>query len=159
MSDLSLRPATSEDREFLWSLYQATMAEYVREGLGLDDGQQKATFESHLDLARAQIVNRDGRSIGVLTLVPMPWGTLVQQIAVLPELQGQGIGSSLLRSVIEQATQKGQIVGLTVLKCNPAWKLYLRLGFRIMGSNETHYRMATERRRMQSKGVGPRRMA
>jgi ribosomal protein S18 acetylase RimI-like enzyme len=138
---LVLRQAVPEDRDFLWDLYQATMMGYVRAALGLDSAGQRANFDRRMDLAQSRIVVREGRDIGVLTVIEAPWGTLVQQLAILPQFQGQGIGTSLLRTVVEESARRGRSVGLTVLRCNPAWKLYLRLGFRIVGTSDTHYRM------------------
>lgn len=69
------------------------------------------------------------------------------RIAIVPVSQRRGIGTTILRSVLAQAASQGLPVMLQVLKVNPAWQLYERLGFVITGETETHYLMST--------GTGP----
>ncbi|MBC9794870.1 GNAT family N-acetyltransferase [Sinomicrobium weinanense] len=56
-------------------------------------------------------------------------------IGVNPDQQGKGVGSKMLRFLIDKYVQKeNKILGLLVDKDNPlAKKLYLRLGFEIVG--------------------------
>ena len=54
------------------------------------------------------------------------------------------IGTSLIRSLIEQAHQNGRPVALQVLKVNTrARTLYEKLGFAITDETDTHYIMRT----------------
>ena len=62
-------------------------------------------------------------------------------IAVTPDLQGQGIGTSVIHQVLDEAKRSGKPVALQVLKVNPARRLYERLGFSVTGENETRYFM------------------
>ncbi len=55
----------------------------------------------------------------------------VQQIQIHPNFQNKGYGRGVMQYVINSAHPK--IVELTVLKENPALKLYKRLGFIIVG--------------------------
>lgn len=59
----------------------------------------------------------------------------IDSFGVDPKLQGKGIGSQLLQFLIDEYVHNnGQIVGLLVDKKNPgAKKLYLKLGFRVIG--------------------------
>jgi ribosomal protein S18 acetylase RimI-like enzyme len=66
---------------------------------------------------------------------------LLKFIEVLPEYQNQGIGTAVIKSVLEQAHHTGRPVGLQVLKVNPARSLYERLGFLTTGQTATHYLM------------------
>ena len=50
---------------------------------------------------------------------------------LLPEFQRRGIGSRLVTDVHGLARSKGKGVRLTVIRCNPAKKLYDRLGFAV----------------------------
>ena len=64
-------------------------------------------------------------------------------IEVLPEYQNQGVGTALIKSILDEAHPTGQPVGLQVLKVNPARSLYERLGFLTTGETATHYMMRT----------------
>ena len=50
-------------------------------------------------------------------------------IAVLPEYRGQGIGTTLLMHLFEQAKHHYSAISLSVSVDNPAMRLYRRLGF------------------------------
>jgi ribosomal protein S18 acetylase RimI-like enzyme len=65
----------------------------------------------------------------------------LNELVILPEFQGRGIGSSLLQEIIEDANNRGMPVRLQVLKANRALKLYERLGFVKNGETETHFQM------------------
>jgi ribosomal protein S18 acetylase RimI-like enzyme len=52
-------------------------------------------------------------------------------IALSPEAQRRGIGSQLIRELMEDARARGVPMRLSVLLNNPARGLYERLGFRV----------------------------
>jgi ribosomal protein S18 acetylase RimI-like enzyme len=68
----------------------------------------------------------------------------LEYIAILPEFQNRGIGTELIREVLEEAAAKGFPVELKVLKINPAIRLYERLGFEVESRTETRFFMAAE---------------
>jgi ribosomal protein S18 acetylase RimI-like enzyme len=51
-------------------------------------------------------------------------------VAVLPEYRGAGIGTELLRRLLQRADESYDTVSLSVSVRNPAVRLYERLGFR-----------------------------
>lgn len=55
--------------------------------------------------------------------------------------QGQGLGSVILKKLLDEAVQAQAAVHLSVLKANPARRLYERFGFRIVGENDQAYEM------------------
>jgi ribosomal protein S18 acetylase RimI-like enzyme len=62
-------------------------------------------------------------------------------IYLLPEFQGCGVGTKILKQKQLEATDMGLPVCLTVLKKNHAKRLYERLGFVTKGENATHFIM------------------
>src|SRR5690606_36803103 len=66
MSGFRLRTATWNDREFCWWLMQQTMKPYIAATWGWNDAEQLIRFEAEFDPASRQIVEFDGRAIGVL---------------------------------------------------------------------------------------------
>jgi ribosomal protein S18 acetylase RimI-like enzyme len=65
----------------------------------------------------------------------------LEYVAILPEHQNQGLGSEVVRDVLRSGAERGVPVGLSVLKVNPARKLYERMGFQIIGNDEFRYYM------------------
>ena len=83
----------------------------------------------------------DGHAIGYLGVSERESATFIDQIEIVPNYQGQGIGTALINNVLA----RGRPVDLGVLKVNDdARRLYERLGFRVIGETETHYNMRAE---------------
>lgn len=60
-------------------------------------------------------------------------------VAVLPDYRGNGIGSRLLDTLLHDVPA----VSLSCDPANPAWRLYLRLGFRILPDGRTMLRVTS----------------
>lgn len=143
-SDLSLRPANERDADFLWQLHCAALKPYIQQTWGWDEDFQYRYFREHFNPQNSHIIRYMGAEIGVITLEETPLGITLSNIEILPQYQGLGIGTALIREVLERAASRGLPVSLRVLKINPACQLYLRLGFVIVGETDTHYWMRRE---------------
>lgn len=63
-------------------------------------------------------------------------------ISVYPEYRGAGIGSALMRGLLEALKKKGlKRASLSVQKENPAVRFYRRLGFTVYSENDEDYLM------------------
>ncbi|MCP4756937.1 MAG: GNAT family N-acetyltransferase [Proteobacteria bacterium] len=72
------------------------------------------------------------------------WFTVIgtrSEIQILPEFQNRGIGCRLIENIQLQACDQGLPVVLSVLKGNPAKRLYEKLGFRVALEKERSYEM------------------
>ncbi len=139
---LTLRPATDGDKEFLYTLNRAAYRALVERQFGeWDDAWQRRYFEEKWERADYQIIERAGRPIGTVWIAYHDDHVLLHEIQILPEFQGQGIGTALLREELERARGKGVPIRLRVLKQNRARFLYERLGFVVYGETEAHFLM------------------
>lgn len=68
----------------------------------------------------------------------------LREIQLLPDYRGLGLGAQLLEQVLNHAAQQGKSTKLRVLKKNPAYQLYLRLGFQVYEQSETQYFMVND---------------
>jgi len=70
----------------------------------------------------------------------------VNNVAVRPEFRGQGIGSELLQTTLDEARKRGaKMAQLEVRAGNAeAQKLYQRCGFTVVGRRKNYYRGPTE---------------
>ncbi len=131
MTDIGLRWATAGDREYCFDLHKAALGPYVTQIWGWDEQVQRALHARVFAPGRWQIVTADGVDAGVLHVERRPTEIYLGRIEVHPDHQGHGIGSRLLRTLLEQARLEGLDLTLDVLAVNRrAHALYRRLGLR-----------------------------
>ena len=138
---ISLRPATQHDYDFLWWLHCATMKPYVEKTWGWDEQWQAQRFRDHFDPATREIIEGDGLPIGCISVERREDRVFLSVIKIAPDHQNRGIGTKLVRALLNEADGRGVPVELQVIKANPARRLYERLGFAVVGETETHYLM------------------
>ncbi|MGK2880860.1 MAG: GNAT family N-acetyltransferase, partial [Mycobacterium sp.] len=130
MTAITLRAATGGDFEFIFELHKATLGPYVDQVWGWDDDDQRAYLSRTVDLATTQVIVVDGIDAGRLNLADQDGDVYVGLIEVAAGFQRQGIGTRILRDVLDEAFNAGRGVRLSVLKVNTgAHRLYQRLGF------------------------------
>jgi ribosomal protein S18 acetylase RimI-like enzyme len=136
---LTFRRATEADLPFLARLYASTRTEEL--AVAPWSAEQKAAF---LDMQfRAQHVHyqryypkadwlvtmRGGEDAGRLYLERRPNQHCIIDIAFLPGHRGNGLGTALLRDLLDEAAAADSAMTIHVEKFNPAMRLYRRLGF------------------------------
>ncbi len=134
------RPAVDSDRAFLVDCFLRAMRPSftLRRG-AWNEREERDRFEGALDLDRTTIIETDDARIGFVVLVELRHVLQVHTIAIAPEHQGRGIGTEVLRDVVNIGRQTGREVVLSVLKVNArAEALYRRLGFEVRESSEDH---------------------
>ncbi|MDO9307700.1 MAG: N-acetyltransferase [Deltaproteobacteria bacterium] len=149
---VELRPATSADRPFLEALYASGRASEMA-NWGWSEAQCRQ-FAAMQYLARCRhydaihpgredsIVQVDGAEAGLLSVARRPAGITIVDIAILPEFQGRGVGSGLVRELQLEAAQSGNTIGLHVLAENlAAERLYQSLGFAGTDNDGVYHRL------------------
>ena len=141
LAGVTLRDATAEDLEFLFSLLRVALGPYVVQTFGSwDDAEQRARFFAATDPTTHR-VEQGGRPVGCLAVRRLPDEVRLNRVLLLPEWQNRGIGTQLVREVVAQARAAGLPVRLRVFRVNPARRLYERLGFVATGETDTHVLM------------------
>jgi len=124
------------DEEFERRLFEEVRAA-TWAALPLDPAQKRALIDQQHEARRRQyassypnaqhlVFSKDGEPVGALILAESEHEILIVDVSVLPARQGQGIGTAMLRSVIESTAK---VLTLHVERSNPALELYARLGF------------------------------
>ncbi|MCA9578475.1 MAG: GNAT family N-acetyltransferase [Sandaracinaceae bacterium] len=137
--DVTLRPLRDEDWPFLLALYASTREEELApvpwpaaqkaEFLRSQFAAQRQHYDEHYADASREVVLVSGERAGRLYLDRRADEIRIVDIALIPALRGQGVGTRLLTAVLEEAAQSGRDVRIHVETFNPAMRLYLRLGF------------------------------
>lgn len=138
-ASISLLKATHEDLDFLVQLRETTMRVVVSNHYPWDDKAQLDRVLVNFDSAK--IVFIVGVRAGLLKVVDEPPHIHLSQIQLLPEFQGLGIGSHLVKAVIHEGQVKQKAITLHVFKSNPALALYCRLGFKENFEDQHSFRM------------------
>jgi GNAT superfamily N-acetyltransferase len=155
--NICLRPGKQSDYEFLWWLHCATMRTYVDAIWGWDEAAQQRLFQERFDPARFQIVECDGEDAGYVSVERNEEFNFLSAIEVAPQVQNQGLGTSLIRDLQDEAAHRRVPLKLRVLQGNPARRLYERLGFVVTGETETHIMMSWQPQTMAISGRGESR--
>jgi len=144
MRDLELRAATADDDEFLYDLHRRALGDVIEATWGpWDDDLQQQFHRDWFDPEQVEIVLVDGRPVGMIQAHPAPANTFyISRIELIPEMQNQGVGTALMRHVLERARQsEATAVELDVLELNRVRSLYERLGFCVVAEEPPKLRM------------------
>lgn len=142
MTTITFRTSTIDDFEFLFDLHKATLGPYVDQVWGWDEDIQRAYLRRNTDFAATKVIVVDGAGAGRLDIEERDGDVYVGLIEVAAGFQRRGIGTRVLRDVLDDAFAAGRGVCLNVLKVNPdAHRLYRRLGFVVVAETEIRWRM------------------
>jgi len=141
--NLCLRPVSTQDDEFLLSVYTSTRAEELAQA-EWQEGQREAFVKWQFDRQRSEYEARfPDAEYYVIMIDDQPagriWiGTDAEQIrlldiAILPAFQNRGAGTLLLKQLIAEAGSSGKALRHMVFVLNnDAHRFYERLGFVII---------------------------
>jgi ribosomal protein S18 acetylase RimI-like enzyme len=137
-ASVTLRPVDEHDDRFLRRLYAALREDEFRL-VAWDDTRTQAFLRQQFDAQDAHYRTYDNARFDVIEVDSEPAGRLyvarwedeirIMDIALLPEYRGKGIGTQLLRKLLDECARTGRRVSIHVEKNNPALSLYVRLGF------------------------------
>ena len=154
---VSFRPIGPDDEPFLRQVYASTRIEELAPlgwsveqqaaFLGQQFAAQHTYYQATYPDAAFDVILLDGRPAGRLYVARLPDQILVIDIALLPEHRNAGIGSRLLRDLLDEAALAGKPVRIHVEKFNPALRLYERLGFARIADQGVYWFMERAPRR------------
>ncbi len=128
---ITLRSAKERDRAFCFRVTKEAMKSYVEATFGpWDDESQRQYFDQAFASVPHEIVGASGVDVGFWSVVREPERLVLRKIYLLPEFQRRGIGSALLRRLIEDSEVSHLPIELRYLIVNPVASLYERFGFR-----------------------------
>jgi len=103
---------------------------------GWDEQREKEKFAAQFNVATSQIIVADEDDVGWIQTQVDEVTLWLQSLYVIPAMQQRGIGTEVLKRLIERAHGENKALTLSVVKINPALHLYERHGFRITYEDE-----------------------
>ncbi|MEV1316442.1 GNAT family N-acetyltransferase [Micromonospora arborensis] len=129
MGDWKLRPASLSDVDAVAEL-RAVVLRADLERLGRYDEQRvRQRLRDGFAPAYTWVVEVDGAFAGCVALRRADDAHWLEHFYLAPHLQGSGIGTAVLRELLERCDRDGAQVRLNVLQGSPARRLYERHGF------------------------------
>ncbi|HMJ22858.1 MAG TPA: GNAT family N-acetyltransferase [Terriglobales bacterium] len=113
----------------------------IIEELNLDRTAQAVGLQQQWILTQVHIITLDGSDVGWLQTKTQDDGLFVAQLFVDVPVQRRGIGTEVMNRLIADAARANHAVLLTVVKINPAVRLYERLGFQITREDDRKFYM------------------
>lgn len=151
LQGIALRRCTPEDLPFLETLYASTReAELARTGwpearcrqfVEQQFALQHSYYQTHFAEAQFLLLHRNGQAIGRLYWWEGAHRAVLVDVILLPQERGRGVGSALLRLLVDRAESRGLDIELHVETNNPALRLYRRFGFETLGDNGIHAKL------------------
>ena len=134
-----------EDRQVAWELRSAEPADLeaiveLRAVVMRPDLVRLGRFDEHRVRQRLRdayspqhtsVIVVDGAFAGSVAVRPAEDGRWLEHFYLSPELQGRGLGSAVLRTLLQDSDSDGAVVRLNVLQGSPAQRLYERHGFAV----------------------------
>ena len=121
------------------------MKAYIQATWGWEESWQRDYFQAKWEPSKRNIIQVEGQDAGVLVIEHREVEYYLGLIEILPEFQGQGVGTAVIQDFIAAAQAQNLPATLHVLKSNePARQLYERLGFTLIAEEKHKYKMKAE---------------
>ena len=150
-ANVTLRAVTENDHEFLVEVYASTRAEELalvpwtneqREAfVRWQFAAQQEHYAKEYPTANHDIILSDGRQTGRLFVARLDQEIRIVDITVLPSERNAGIGSYLIRQLLDEADRTNKITRIYVEEFNPSLSLFSRFGFSPSTQNGIHLLM------------------
>jgi GNAT superfamily N-acetyltransferase len=98
------------------------------------------------------VIVADGAFAGCVALRPAENGRWLEHFYLTPDLHGRGLGSAVLRTLLERTDAEGVPVRLNVLQGSAAQRLYERHGFTVESQDPVDVYMVRPHVQQQLKG-------
>jgi len=138
-ANITLRPVSADDYDFLVAVYGSTRAEEMamvpwtteqqETFIRLQFAAQQDHYAQKYPTASHDIIVCDDRPVGRLYVARLDQEIRIVDITLLPAERNAGIGSHLLRQLLDEANGSGKMTRIYVEEFNPSLRLFERLGF------------------------------
>nr|WP_319542592.1 GNAT family N-acetyltransferase [uncultured Pseudodesulfovibrio sp.] len=136
-----IRPATEHDFAFLYQLRELALRKAVEAVFGWDEKIQKKICLQEWEEAQPDLIEINSKRVGSYLVQHNSDHIYFGRFYLLPELQGQGLGSLILHDILALAEHRGLPIKLCYLQGNRVSSLYARLGFKVLSEDANFVHM------------------
>jgi GNAT superfamily N-acetyltransferase len=158
---VALRPVSSEDDEFLLSVYAGTRAQELAQVPWSDEQKkefvrwqfnlQRQDYDANFPQAQYDVIVVDDQPAGRIWISRDDEQIRLHDIALLEEFQNRGVGTVLLRRLIEEAAGANKRLRHMVFILNTdAKRFYERLGFVVFEEVGAYLHMEWQANKLES---------
>ncbi|MFF7215186.1 GNAT family N-acetyltransferase [Streptomyces sp. NPDC008238] len=126
-----MRPAAATDVEAVAELRAVVMRPDLERLGRYDERRVRQRLRDAFVPEHTWVVDVDGAFAGCVALRPADDAHWLEHFYLAPHLQGGGIGTAVLRTLLERCDRAGVPVRLNVLRGSAARRLYERHGFTV----------------------------
>ena len=127
----ALRSAQPADVEVIAELRAAVMRTDLERLGRFDEHRVRQRLRDSFSPRHTSVIESDGEFAGCVTVRPAEDGRWLEHFYLAPRLQGRGLGSAVLRTLLGRFDADGVPVRLNVLQGSAARRLYERHGFTV----------------------------
>ncbi|MEL6190893.1 MAG: GNAT family N-acetyltransferase [Bacteroidota bacterium] len=142
MKNIQFKAATEEDRTFFIYVHHTAYRETVEKQFGWEEKVQDEFANKAFDEEGIHLIIYKDQKIGVVGWETLPTHLLLKELFILPEFQGNGIGTEILKHTKERARELAKPIRLGTLRTNQrAKKLYEKHGFQVEEETDRHWKL------------------
>lgn len=137
----ALKEALSIHKDAIYNIKKSSVFSYVDNIWGWDEEFQLNDFERDFsNIEQFSVIEMNEKICGFVQIYDHDDTIELVEIHLIPEMQGNGIGSDIIKKLLERAKNENKSVRLGCFKENiRAKKLYQKLGFVQTGETGTHF--------------------
>jgi GNAT superfamily N-acetyltransferase len=151
LSHISLRPVVFDDEDFLIEVYASTRAEELAIVPWTDEQRdqfvrsqfsaQQHHYAQKYPTGTHDIIQSDGKQVGRLYVARLDQEIRIIDITLIPAERNRGIGSYLIKQLLEEAKSQNKMTRIYVEDFNPSLGLFKRFGFNMSEQHGFHLLM------------------
>lgn len=140
--DFKIESILDDEKEKIYIIKKKSIKKYVDEIWGWDEVYQIKDFADSFKLSNFNKIVVKDKCIGFIEISESHSLINITEIHLVPKFQGQGIGSEVIKRVMDYAKETDKSITIGCFKKNiKALKLYKRLGFKIIKETEYHFHL------------------
>lgn len=136
MADWELRAASTADLESIVEIRAVVMRADLERLGRYDEHRVRQRLRDAYQPEHTWAVEVAGALVGCVALRPAADAYWLEHFLLAPDLQGRGIGSAVLSSLLERPDRERALTRLNVLQGSAARRLYERHGFVLESEDE-----------------------